>query len=198
MASKQDRLALEAVRHFKEAQLAAWLGDTSSASREFEKCSRAIALLEEQGEVRGFHELAKLAKLAPRQTDHRINNTIKARFSADGGYVIPVTYTLIPQGSNKAEFRARIHWHFKRLLSAVNVIRVTDDSRLVVNERALQWIEVNQKLGFSGIFLLTYADGTIYAQISTHQFLDRISLDEVREELMRLVADKLLLIRLSR
>jgi hypothetical protein len=196
MASKQEHIALEAVRHFKTAQISAWVGDEKTAEKEFDKCGRAITHFRRNGRQRDFvreapDELAaldELRKVAPRKSDERISHVEKREMLELTRRIGEMTYTLIPQGSSRAEFRALIDMPPNLLRKAAP----ESDKENQVDDRTWRWIEVNTDADFTGVFLLAFADGTLYALVNAHEFLNDLeAVSRLRESLAKAVANKL-------
>lgn len=196
MASKRELIALEALRHFKTAQLSAWVGDEEAAEEEFNKCGKAIKRFRTLGRPRdfareGFDELGPLdemRKISPRKSDERISQVEKRKVLALIRRVGKMTYTLIPQGSSRAEFRALIDTHPSLLRRAAPA----RDKENQADHRTWRWIEIDTDAGFTGVFLLTFAAGTLYAQVTAHEFFNGLeAVDRLRESLAQSVASKL-------
>jgi hypothetical protein len=196
MASKRELIAVEALRHFKTAQLSAWVGDEEAAEEEFDKCGKAIGrfrALERQRDLvrEGFDELGaldELRKVSPRKSDERISQVEKREVLELTRRVGKMTYTVIPQGSSRAEFRALIDVHPRRLRGAAPA----RDKENQADHRTWRWIEINTDAGFTGVFLLTFADGTLYAQVTAHEFFSGLeAISRLSERLAHSVADKL-------
>jgi len=190
MASKSEHIALEAVRYFKSAQLSAWVGDEQAAADEYEKCGIAIAHFRENnaGNDSELKALDEIRKVAPRKFDERITQVEKEEVVTRANQMGSMTYTLIPLGSSRAEFRARISLRREPLPKPAH----TKDEGNVFDYGAWRWIDVNIEGRFTGSFLLTYADKTVYAQITMHDFInDGDALDKLRNSIARAVAKKL-------
>jgi hypothetical protein len=195
MVSRDELIALEAIRHFKEGQLAAWLGDEPTARREFTKCNTAINHLRQSAHYTGLKPLADLARIAPLKRDERIDNVQQGKRPKNEDPIFPITYCLILQGSNKAEFRARIQLPPKILWEIAQKIAITEKTSNTVTNRSWQWVEVKPDAGFTGTFLLSFSNGTIHAQITTHDFIDSDTLDHLRENVAQALVDKLSMVR---
>lgn len=191
MASKSDSLELEAVRHFKAGQLSAWVGDEKDASREFLKCVKAVEHLQREGRVHELKELAKLAERTPRKRVEQAD-VHERTLPAEQSRRVRITYTLVAQGSNKAEFRARVHLPWKYLSRLARKTSGLELEQHLFADRAWQWIEVNEEKGFTASFLLTYADGTVHGQITSHYFLDQSKLNNLREDIAELIINRII------
>lgn len=125
----------------------------------------------------------------------RIKNVRRGKRLRNENIILPVAYSLILQGSNRAEFRARIKWSPKAMLETAQKAKHVDRTSHTTSDRAWQWVEVNREAGFTGAFLLSFSDGTIHAQIITHDFIESDSLDRLREDVAQTLADWITMIR---
>lgn len=196
MASRREHIALEVVRHFKRAQLSAWVGDEQTAEREYGKCGQAIWHFR-GGELRRRYEgerpdelaaLDEMRKIAPRKMDERISRVEKKEVTALSSRIGGMTYTLIPHGSSRAEFRALIDLPPSLLRQAAP----TKDKENQADHRTWRWIDVNSENGFTGTFLLSFADGALFAQVTSHEFLNDLeAVSRLRESLAQAVVERL-------
>lgn len=190
MASKNEHIALEAIRYFKLAQLSAWVGDEKAAAEAYNRCGDAIAKFKEinEGADSELSALDEVRRVAPRKFDERITQINKEDIVTRANKKGSMTYTLIPLGSSRAEFRARIDLRRQPLPKPV----ITEDQEMAIDHSAWRWIDVNVEGGFTGSFLLTFADRTVYAQITAHEFLnDDDAVNRLRENIAHAVARRL-------
>jgi hypothetical protein len=207
MASKSECLALEAMRHFKEAKLATWLGDDEQAARESSKCKRALNYVRNEGLLHELEDLENALANIPDQRTHigkvrelitktRADEVTKIERPPEREATeqsVLLTSTLIPLGSNQAEFRARVNISPKKLRSFAIRDRLLNKDLQRRDGRCWQWIEVNKEKGFTALFILTYCDRTAYAQVTTHYFLDHTMFEKTRNVLAQALVDRLLL-----
>lgn len=205
MVSKDEQIALEALRHFKEGQLYAWVNDEEEADQHFDKCLRAIRLVEQQDYGKSFNlePLARQARSAPRKKDEtreaiklrqtedwRALDSISSSFDNVASTRIKMTYTVVPIASNRLELRALIHLPWKHLSTIARSYIEKEQQRQIVDERYWQWIEVDQTLGFIGTFHLTYSNGVLFGQIVAHSFFDDTTLEIYSKHIANLIVLK--------
>lgn len=191
MGSKIEPLALKAIRHFKEGQLSSWVGDAERASREFEKCKKAIYRIKKGASYNELDRVAEVADILSHRKDERLAQARKGELRATERQPIPIQFTILPLGSNTAEFRARIRRSAKYLSSITHEVFSNPGSTSRLNKRVLQWIEVNQQIGFIGTFVLTFSDGTLYAELTTPDFLEEAHFEPLGEAVAKMLVRKL-------
>lgn len=193
MDSKDDLIALEAIRQFKNGQLYAWVNDEEESARHFDKCSRAIGWAEEYGRGRHFQlevlkkrvsdeprrkelfrEAKKLPEL-PNQESYPLKLTTSGRTN--------VTYTLVPLSSNCVELRVLIRMPWRTLRKIAKRSQNAESVRHIAGDQHWHWIEVDTNSGYTGTFFLTYADGVLFGQIITHEFLNNVSLEKLEAQI---------------
>lgn len=185
MDSKIENMMLAAIDHFKEGQLAAWMGDEEKSAFEFEKCIHITDELEKMGFGQVLNDLAKLAKHTPRKLGLRIKDVYNIKRENVGK---DLSFSIIPLGYNRAEFRGRTFKSSDELVALANSILEVPHQANLVNDRSWQWIEINEQDGFTGSFHLSFSDGTIYGQIISHRFLH----DDQFNQLSQVVADSII------
>jgi hypothetical protein len=185
MDFKNKLISKEVIKHYKEGQIASWLGDEQLASREFEKSIRAIQHLPpSEGSI--FSHLEELATIHLTKKDlktskilsKKVKNSIKNK-------EINIRYSLTALSRDKAEFRAKIFlpWHtLKKLSNKTNIIKDKQDT--ITDRDWGEWLKINTKLGYTAYFLLTYSDSTIFASITTHHPANDETFEVIGEDIL--------------
>lgn len=196
MDSKDDLIALEAIRQFKNGQLYAWVNDEDESARHFDKCSRAIGWAEEYGQKRHFQlevlkqrvsdeprrkELFREAKKLPELPNQEIHPLTSGRKN--------ITYTLVPLSSNCVELRVLIRMPWRTLRKIAKRSQMAESVRHNAGDQHWHWIEVDTNSGYTGTFFLTYADGVLFGQIITHEFLNTIGLGKLEAQIAMFLAN---------
>jgi hypothetical protein len=195
MASNEELIALEALRHFKSGELYSWVNDENASESHFAKCLRAIQHVRRTNnrdfKKDALEELEERARTAPRKKElhqdaRRLEGPVDRQRSRS-----PLTYSLVPIGSNHIEFRAITQLGWKELSRIAARNHEIDPRRNTISDRAWQWIEVSNEFGFTGTFVLNYADGIIFGQISSHFFNEELELEFLARRVAEAVGEKL-------
>ncbi|MBV9786748.1 MAG: hypothetical protein JOZ51_01130, partial [Chloroflexi bacterium] len=135
MASRLENAALVAIRHYKRGQLFAWVNDTEHADREFQRCLRAIEYLKRRDhptellalEAYAHQAIGSKLRYAEPVTPDTSVSIFRRR--------IPMTYVLLVEASNRAEFRALVHLPWERLRDIADVYSQDQTTRTIVTDR---------------------------------------------------------------
>lgn len=200
MASKLECIALEAIRQFKNGQLYAWINDEAEASRHFDKCLRAINAINEIDPeyLVDLNILRQRAYDEPRRAERFREARQITDFQNATLLYAPktprikghITYTLAPLASNRLELRALIQLPWKMLQDIASRSQRAGDMHQIIDDHCWQWVEVDIQARYTGTFFLSYADGILFGQIITHEFLSNTGLEQIEANLAALLKDR--------
>lgn len=184
MDFKSMLISKEVIRHYKEGQIASWLGDEQVASIEFDKSIRAIRHLP-QSEGNQFLHLKKLAAVHPRKKDMQTNKILSEKVKNNTKNIeFNIRYSLTILSRDKAEFRARIYlpWHtLRKIANKAYKIKENEEN---ITVRNWEWLNANTDLGYTTYFLLTYSDNTIFANITTYNPTDAEAFEVIGKDIL--------------
>lgn len=168
MDFKSKLISKEVIRHYKEGQIASWLGDEQLASMEFDKSIRAIQHLP-QTEGNQFLHLRKLAAVHPRKKDMQTNRILSEKIkNKKKNMKFNIRYSLTILSRDKAEFRAKVYLPWHTLRKIANKAYKIKGNMENITDRNWEWLNANTDLGYTSYFLLIYSDNTIFASITTY------------------------------
>ncbi|KPL57648.1 hypothetical protein [Rossellomorea vietnamensis] len=199
MDSKSSSIANEVIRHYKEGQILSWIGDEETAIKEFDKSVRAVNHLEKINPEYAmmFVSLKKLAAITPLKKDSRTNEAerermqlIRKKENIPFEKKVKVTYSLTVIGENRLELRARIYLPWSKLVVLARK-KGEINRKETVNDRSWAWISVNNEWSYTASFLLTFSDGTVFASITTHSYLQHDQVKDLGEKILEALHQKI-------
>lgn len=199
MDSREDLIQNEVLRHYREGQISSWIGDEEKAIKEFSKTVRAVNHLEQMNieEAKVFIKIKDLASITPSKKDSWTENPerrkilytkTKNQIPFQKDFNITYSFTII--GDNRIEFRSRISIPSKKLVTIAKR-KSLGQNNVIVNNRGWSWIEVNIEIGYTATIILTFADRTIFANITTHNYIQNEQIHKLEEEILTSIFNRL-------
>lgn len=192
MDSKETNIIL---KHYKEAQIAAWLGDEETAEEEYSKCTAEIFFFKgtkDPDQIKEFDYLLVQARTQPRKKAPHYEALIKKQPIPKYENVY-MTRAFLPIGSNKAEYRARFYFDEDLRLAREVLERLSEEKNSQLTKRSLHWIELPESKDFTGSFVYNFLDGTVFGEITTLTYLVDADIPSLTEHISSLVKRKILL-----
>ncbi|WP_349408728.1 hypothetical protein [Pseudalkalibacillus sp. SCS-8] len=183
---KENKISKEVLRQFKEAQIAAWIGDEDYASKKFEKSIKAINLLPTSLKTI-FAPIEVVAKSHPLKKDNQTEE-LKDEVLIKNKFNHKLKYSFTFRSRDRAELRAKLGLSQKRIMKYYKIL---DRRQQLTSTNIWEWQQYNPTLGFTAYYIFTFSDSTIYGEITTHTHLDEKAHEKIINSILLFIEDKL-------